>query len=352
MHTEKLGMNIRQLLVIKGTSNSSEEQAARNLAFKHVLSTLPWVKQYTATNNLPGGGYNFSNDGITSLNPKKGDDAKSYAIFICDNNYFNTYDISIIQGEAFSKLESEKGWMNCYKVIINEKAAAQLGFAANDNIAGKKIKWGDNLYEIKGVVKDYHHLSLHQTIDPMIFLPSICFNYFTIQTDASGMQQKLATLQTLSKQYFPETPFEYFFEDEAYDKQYADDQKLGNVFIASATVAVVIACLGLFGLAAFAAQQRIKEIGIRKVLGASVASITGLLSKDFLKLVIIAFIIASPVAWLVMNKWLQNFAYRVTIDWWVFAVAGITAVLIALITISFQAIKAAIANPVNSLRTE
>ncbi len=352
MQTEKLGMNVNQLLVIKGTSNSSDEQAERNAAFKNVLATLPWVQKYTATNNIPGGGYNFSADGITSLNPKKDDNTKGYSMLIVDNNYFNTYDIDFAQGETFTQTESDKGWANSGKIIINQKAATQLGFAPNENVAGKKIKWGEKIYEVKGVVKDYHHLSLRQAIDPMIFLPSVCFDYFTIQTSEANMKGKLATLQTLSKQYFPDAPFDYFFEDEAYDKQYANEQKLGNVFIASAVIAVLIACLGLFGLAAFAAQQRVKEIGIRKVLGASVANITTLLSKDFLRLIFIAFIIASPIAWFVMNKWLQNFVYRITISWWMFIIAGAGAVFIALCTISFQAIKAAVANPVKSLRSE
>jgi putative ABC transport system permease protein len=261
------------------------------------------------------------------------------------------YGIQFAQGKSFTGDEANSGWNNSKKVLINEKAATQLGFAASENIVGKKILW-EQEYEIAGVVKDYNHLSMRQAIDPMIFLPSVSFVYFTVQTDANNMQGKINALQQLYRQYFPGNPFDYFFADDTFSQQYNSEQQLGKVFIASALLAVIIACLGLFGLAAFTAQQRIKEIGIRKVLGASVAGITQLLSKDFIKLVIISICIASPVAWWAMNKWLQAFAYRISIGWWIFFAAGLLAVLIAWLTVSFQAIKAAIANPVKSLRTE
>ncbi|MES1218967.1 MAG: FtsX-like permease family protein [Bacteroidota bacterium] len=175
---------------------------------------------------------------------------------------------------------------------------------------------------------------------------------FPLQTDINNLQQKISTLNGLYKQYFPGNPFEYFFADETFNKQYTSEQQLGSVFIASAIITIIIACLGLFGLAAFTAQQRTKEIGIRKVLGASVTNIAGLLSKDFVKLVFISICIASPIAWWVTNKWIMDFAYRAVIGWWIFALAGIIALLIAVVTVSFQAVKAAIANPVKSLRTE
>jgi putative ABC transport system permease protein len=236
-------------------------------------------------------------------------------------------------------------------VIINQKAAAQLGFPAGEPIVGKKIVW-EKEYEIIGVVKDYHHLSLHEPINPTVYLPSVSYSYFTVKTDAANLQSKISQIKEMYKTIFPGNPFEYFFADESFDQQYKKEQDLGNLFITAALIAIFIACLGLFGLAAFSAQQRIKEIGIRKVLGASVTDITGLLSKDFLVLVMIAIVIASPVAWWGMNKWLQDFAYRTNIDWWVFAIAGFAAVFIALLTVGTQAIKAAVSNPVKSLRTE
>ena len=351
MQTEKLGMNLNQLLVVQGPTVSSEGQAKRNVSFKNALSQLPFVKKYAASNNVPGIGYNFSANGITRLNPGEGDDKKSYSMFICDDKFFDTYGILFTQGKTFTEEEAQKSWNNIRKVIINEKAAQYLGFDTKQNIVGQKISWGEN-YEIAGVVKDYHHLSLREAIKPTIYLGSVSFSFFTVQTDRQHIQSKINTIKSLYISTFPGNPFEYFFADDKYDQQYEAEQKLGSVFIVAAFIAILIACMGLYGLATFSAKQRTKEIGIRKVLGAGITSITTLLSKDFMKLVMLSIIIASPIAWWAMNKWLQDFAYRINISWWIFLVAGVVAMLIALLTVSFQAIKAAIANPVKSLRTE
>ena len=352
MQTENLGMKLDQLLVIQGPTVSSDDQAEKNVSFKNSLTQLPFVKKYAASNNIPGIGYNFSTEEITKLNnPQKGDERKSYSMFICDDKFFDTYGISFAQGKTFTTDDAERSWNNVRKVIINEKAAQQLGFDTKQNIIGQKISWGEP-FEVIGVVKDYHHKSLREPIQPVIYLASVSFSYFTVQTDTRDMQSKIATLKSLYSSTFPGNPFEYFFADEKYDQQYFAEQQLGNVFIAAAFIAILIACMGLFGLAAFSARQRIKEIGIRKVLGASTASITALLSKDFIKLVLIAIFIAIPIAWWAMNQWLQDFAYRTEINWWIFFIAGLIAISIALITVSFQAIKAAVANPVKSLRTE
>lgn len=352
MQNSNLGMNLNQLLVIQGPTVSSEGQAEKNYAFKNTLSQLPFVKKQCASNNVPGVGYNFSTEGITKLNnPQKDDDKKSYSMFICDQNFFDTYGISFAQGKTFEPNDAERSWNNVKKVIINEKAAQQFGFDLKQNIIGQKISWGEP-YEIIGVVKDYHHLSFREQIKPTIYLGSVSFGYFTVQVDTRDMQSKINKLKSLYNSAFPGNPFEYFFADEKYDQQYFSEQKLGSVFIAAASVAVLIACMGLFGLAAFSARQRIKEIGVRKVLGASVGNITMLLSTDFIKLVAVAILIAAPIAWWAMHKWLQDFAYRTEINWVVFLIAGIIAVSIALVTVSFQALKAAVANPVKSLRTE
>lgn len=351
MQTEKLGMNLEQLIVIQGPTVSSEGQAQRNVSFKNELSRLPFVTKYAASNNIPGVGYIFSANGITKLNPKKEDEKKSYSMFISDDKFFDTYEIDFAQGVAFSQNDAERSWNNVRKVIINEKAAESLGFEKKENIIGQKILWGEP-FEVIGVVKDYHHIALREAIKPTIYLASVSFAYFTIKTDISNIQSKMNTIKVIYDKTFSGNPFEYFFADERYDQQYSQEQKLGNVFVTAASIAVLIACMGLFGLAAFSARQRVKEIGIRKVLGASVKDITTLLSKDFIKLVLISILIASPVAWWLMHNWLKDFAYRTDISWWIFVVAGLIAVVIAVTTVSFQAIKAAMANPVKSLRTE
>ncbi len=345
------GQHLNQLLVIVGPSTTSDNQAEKNIAFKNELMKMPFIKKYAASNNVPGQGYNFSTAGITRPTPQQGDDKKNYSMFICDNNYFDTYSIPFVYGKSFTQNEAYDGWNKSRKVILNEKAAQQLGFGKDENITGKKINWGKE-YEIAGVVKDYHHLSMHKSIDPIIFLPSVSFSYFTVQTDLSNIQDKITAISQVYKRSFPADPFDYFFADETYNKQYKSDQQLGSVFIYSALVTVIIACLGLFGLAAFTTRQRVKEIGIRKVLGASVAGITGLLTRDFIKLVIVSICIATPIAWWTTHKWLQDFAYRTNISWWVFAMAGLAALLIAILTVGYQAIRTAIANPVKALQTE
>ena len=236
-------------------------------------------------------------------------------------------------------------------VLVNESFVKKAGWKTP---IGQTVDfWYNNQkYNVIGVVKDYHHMSLREPIQPTIYLGSVSYGFFTVQTDTRNMQSKINTIKSLYNNTFPGNLFEYFFADDKYDQQYVQEQKLGNVFIASASVAVLIACMGLFGLAAFSARQRVKEIGIRKVLGASVINISTLLSKDFIKLVIIAIVIASPVAWWAMQQWLQDFAYRTEINFWIFFVAGLMAIGIALITVSFQAIKAAMTNPVKNLRTE
>ncbi len=351
MKNENLGMNLKQLLVIQGPTVSSEDQANKNVSFKNSLAQLPFVKKFAASNNVPGVGYNFFANGITGISTTEANKSKSYAMFICDQNFFNTFEISFAQGNTFSKNDAERSWNNVKKVIINEKAAQQLGFDPKENLIGKKITWGEP-FEIAGVVKDYHHIGLRDPIQPTIYLGSVGYSFFTLQTDTKHIQSKIATLKNLYNTTFPGNPFEYFFADDKYDQQYNAEQQLGKVFIIAALVAIFIACLGLFGLAAFAAKQRIKEIGIRKVLGATVAGIVAMLAKDFIKLVLVAFIIASPIAWFAMNKWLENFAYKAPISAWIFLLSGLITAAIAVITISFQAIKAAVANPVKSLRTE
>lgn len=351
MKSENKGLNLNKLLVIKGPTIASDDQAQRNSDFKNTLGTLPYVNKYAASNNIPGTGYNFKTDGITSQNPLKGDEKKNYAMFITDQRYFDTYGIQLLQGRPYTQDEADAGWRNSKKLLLNETAAKQLGFNTKENIVGKKIIWGSE-YEIIGLVKDYHHLSLRQPIDPVIFLPSVSFSYFTLQINSSDIQQKIADLKNIYHARFPGNPFEYFFADENYNSQYRSEQNLGKVFIAAALVAIFIACMGLFGLTAFATQQRNKEIGIRKVLGAGISQLVLMLSGDFIKLVLIAMTIAIPLSWWMMQQWLEDFAYRTSLPAWIFILAGLIALMIAFVTVSVQAMKAAMANPVKSLRSE
>jgi putative ABC transport system permease protein len=246
------------------------------------------------------------------------------------------------------------------KVVINELAVEKLHLPANP--VGSFIKPGPDDVEVAGVVKNFNFGSLERAIQPLgLFIvsdtakfwtsPQGCYLFAKIRphTDVPTL---LSSIQSIYKKYDPNTPFDYTFMDDAFNAQYKAEDRLASIFSIFTVITIVLATLGLFGLAAFTIEQRSKEIGIRKVLGASIASINGLLSKDFLKLVLLSILIASPVAWWFMHNWLQGFAYRINIQWWMFAGAGLLAVIVAVITVSYHAIRAAIANPVDSLRSE
>ena len=268
-----------------------------------------------------------------------------------DQDFIPTYDIKMAAGRNFSRDFST----DTSSFLINEAAVQVLGFKKDDEVIGKDFGYGGRKGKLVGVFHDFHFESMHQKIAPMVlFEPNGQKNYGRISIKISGanIPAALSHIEDAWRKFLPETPFEYTFLDENFDRLYKTEDKQKTLFTTFACIAISIACLGLFGLSAFAISQRIKEIGIRKVLGANVSTIVRLLSKDFLILVAIAFVIAFPIAWYFMYKWLQDFAYRIGMPYWIFFAAGILAALIALITISFQAIKAAIANPVKSLRTE
>jgi putative ABC transport system permease protein len=228
-----------------------------------------------------------------------------------------------------------------------------LGFASPEDAIGKDILRGERRWTVVGVVEDYHQKSLRYPIEPMIFMSYYSTNSeISVKLTPGDLPGTIAQIKKKYEAFFPGNLFDYSFLDEDFNRQYQNDQLFGKTFGIFAGLAIFVACLGLLGLTMFATIQRTKEIGVRKVLGASVSSIVILLSKSFLRLILLAGLIAFPLAWWTMSKWLQDFAYRISIGWWIFLLAGAAALFIALATISFQAIKAAIANPVKSLRTE
>ncbi len=352
MQSKDLGVSLTQRVVIRGpqVAQSGSFKPATT-ALEDQLSQLPYVKSFCQTSVVPGNFYNFTANGIARQNPRPGDDKKTYSMGIIDDRFLPTYEIKLAAGRNFTMQEAELGYETSGRVLINETGARQLGFASPAQAIGQRINWGQP-FEVVGVVADYHHQGVKYAIEPAIFLPRRSVSDLTIQLTTDRVQDKLATLEQLYKAAYPGNPFEFFFADENYNRQYQSEQQYGQVFTVGSSLAIFIACLGLFGLATFTTQQRTKEIGVRKVLGASVASIVALLSKDFLKLVLIAILLASPLAWYAMNRWLQDFAYRVEVSWWVFGLAGLLAVGIALVTVSFQSIRAALVNPVKSLRSE
>jgi putative ABC transport system permease protein len=235
-------------------------------------------------------------------------------------------------------------------IVINKTMAEKLGLK---NPIGQRIENGWQKFTVIGVLEDFNFESMRQTVDPLsLILSKYNSTIVSVKISGADIKQAISYASNVWKGFSPNQAFRYTFLDESFANMYANVRRTGNIFTSFAVLAIIIACLGLFALAAFMAEQRNKEIGIRKVLGASVSGITAMLSKDFVKLVIISIVIASPIAYWAMTKWLQDFAYRISISWWMVAVAGLVAIVIALLTISFQSIKAALMNPVTSLRSE
>jgi ABC-type antimicrobial peptide transport system permease subunit len=276
----------------------------------------------------------------TTFNPK-------IAQLSVDADYASTMELQMKDGRWFEKGSQADN----NNVILNEEATKEMNI--HQPYIGQRFRWKGKTGQIIGIVKDFKYKSLHDKTGPLVFFQDPAwFNLFMIRIAPKSAQKVVNGLQKTWNKILPGNPMEYEFLDDAFNKLYHDDRQASTLILMFAVVAIAISCLGLFGLAAFTAERRTKEIGIRKVLGATVAGIARLLTKDFVKLVILAIVIALPLAWMGMNKWLQNFAYRINFEWWMFALAGLIAILIALITVSYQAIKAAIANPSKSLRTE
>jgi putative ABC transport system permease protein len=274
-----------------------------------------------------------------------------------DEDFVRTMGMKIIQGSDFTpadvmQFDTSGDNRNLrYSFILNETAIKTIGWTPQEAI-GKTITKG---YEgtVKGIVKDFHFRSMHEPIAPLVvFLDKRSTQKIFIKVTANDIESTLQRLQTVWKQSVAHRPFEYHFLDEDYEALYKTEQRIAAIFTSFSTLAIILACLGLFALTAYAAVQRTKEIGIRKVLGATITHIVSLLSKEFILLIALAILIATPLAWFAANKWLQDFTYRIDLEWWVFIIAGIATIMIALITVSLQAIKAALANPVKNLRTE
>ncbi|MDN5287821.1 MAG: Macrolide export ATP-binding/permease protein MacB [Mucilaginibacter sp.] len=261
-----------------------------------------------------------------------------------DKDFMSFFKMKLVQGAGFTGAVADSTHF-----ILNEAAVNEIGLK---NPIGKRFRMRKIKGTIIGVVKDFHFASMREKISPAIFYYTPDLNSMYIKTDGRNAQKAINAAQEQFKQYNGQYPFDYTFLDDIFNNLYKGEQREGTLFNYFAGIAIMISCLGLLGLAAFTAQVRTREIGVRKVLGASVSEIIGLLAKDFIKLVLIAIVIAIPVASFTMNKWLEDFAYRINIGWYVFALAGLMAILIAFITISFQSIKAALANPVKSLRSE
>lgn len=345
IQTTKIGFNKDQVLVVDNPSMSQSTAES----FRAEVSKLSSVKSSSFASFLPVSN-SSRNDNTWStesvMNEKNGFNMQNWRI---DYDYIPTLGMEIIKGRNFSPQYGG----DSSALIINESTAALIG--PGDPIGKKLYSSAGNTpvtYTVIGVVKNFNFESLRKNVGPLCFRLGNNRYSTAFRVDTKDMKNFLAQVETKFKALAPGMPFNYTFLDESFDRMYRDEQRIGKVAFSFSFLAILIACLGLFGLAAYMAEQRTKEIGIRKVLGASVSGIVQMLSKDFVKLVLIACVFALPLAWWAMNEWLQNFAYRVNIGWWVFAAAAVIALIIAVLTVSSQAVKAALTNPVKSLRNE
>jgi putative ABC transport system permease protein len=346
LRDKNLGLDRENVLYwqIEGISEPKKFDALRQEILR-----LPSVASVTTAGSLPVNIQSSSSD-LTWTGKDPNSAINTQAMFV-GNDFTKTMNIQLVDGRDF-RADSPADSAN---YLINEATAKLMSELSPGmkNPVGKEVTFWMGKGRIVGVMKDFHLQSLHEPITPLI----LCFNYLNteyllVKTRAGQTQQALTNLAQISKEFTPDYPFNYHFLDEEYEKLYRSEQQVNTLVNYFGMLAILISCLGLFGLAAFTAEQRTKEIGVRKVLGASITNIVGLLSKDFLKLVLIALVLASPVAWWALDKWLETFAYKTALSWWIFALAGVLAISIALLTVSFQSIKAALVNPIKSLRSE
>lgn len=349
---KKLGYNREHVLVLP----MDAKMLANIDVIKNEFRANPDVLSVSRCARSPvegGGGYNMR----SAIMPD--DEQTAVTANPVDEDFINTVGLQLLAGTNFTKqdikdvdLDDSLQDKKRYHFILNESAARQLGWTPQQAVGKKMFLDNSRPGYVSGVVKDFNFESLHSPIKPFVLFPETWGRELLLKLNGAHLPQTIAFLASKWKTLVPDRPFEYHFMDEDYNKLYDAEIRLGKVMQLFTAIGILLACFGLFGLSSYAMQQRTKEIGIRKVLGASITNITTLLAKDFIVLVFIAFLIAAPIAWFAMEKWLQDYTYRITISGWLFVAAIVLIILITLITVSFQSIKAAIANPVKSLRTE
>jgi len=357
MRNKNLGVNIKQKLVVNVPANleKGQDRTSAYNTFINELQNLSLIKDATYSSVIPGNENSEVTGGIRQSEQSFEQGKQVYFVYVAQN-YLNFFDINLICGRNFLKSEVKELYENGYNakgLIINETAAKEFGFNSPQKALGASI-YSDKkkIGNVIGVIKDYHQQSLDKEILPSIYEGVTTGNYFIFDINTKGIPGKINAIKNNFTKMFPGNPFEYKFLDEFFDRQYRAEIKTAEIFEVFTFLSIFISCLGLIGLSSLMITHKTKEIGIRKVLGASINSLLALLSKEFVKWVLISNIIAWPVAYYLMNKWLQNFAYRINLNWWMFVLAGVFALLIALVTVGVQAIKAANTNPVKSLRYE
>jgi putative ABC transport system permease protein len=348
MRNQKLGVSIDQTVIMRSPNIVDSTYSHKYEVFKQRISQRAEVTAVSASSSIPGGSPDWNAGGIRRLSQRE-DEQKQYRVIMMDHDFVSSYGLEVVTGRAFSGSNPNES----KTVLLNESAVKQMGFSKPEDALDDQIYfWGDT-FRIVGVLKNYRQESLKKNFEPLIFRYNKSpGGFYSIKFNTSNVKESLAKFEDQWKELFPGNPFNCFFLDEHYNKQYKADQQFGKVFGIFSGLAIFIACLGLFGLSSLTAIQRTKEIGVRKVLGASVTNILTLVSRDYVVLMGIAILLATPLTWWLMNNWLNGFANRITIAWWIFALPSLLVIVIALLTVSIHTLKAATTNPVNSLRYE
>ena len=351
MTSQPLGVNINQTLVIRAAGASLSDSTYEDVfrGFKTDILRIPAVQSMTASSEVMGDEIGWSTSWYRLHSPGR-QVSNMYHVGV-DKDFIRSYNLRVIAGRDFlADIGADKK-----AIILNEEAVKTFGMTPGQMI-GELMTGGQrnmDSMQVVGVIANYHNEGMQKAIQPLIFfLNRNSRHFYSVKLQGADMTTNVAAIKKIYDRYFPGDPYDYFFLDENFNRQYAENRRFGAVFGLFAVFAIAIACFGLLGLSAYNVIQRTKEIGIRKVLGASTENLLFILSKDFLVLVAVAFVIAAPVAWLAMNSWLQGFAYRIGVSWWIFGLAGVLAGTIAFVTVGGQAMRAARRNPVRSLRTE
>jgi putative ABC transport system permease protein len=350
MRNHDLGFKPEGLLVLDGPRilrADSYESYMNNLeSFKNDIRSLSMVSNVTSSSSVPG--TEIKNSRVFGIPVEGRNTEKKIEMYYVDNQFFDTYGLTFVAGDNFGAAMREEA----NNIILNESALPYFRFEDKVVTVGDILRGGGSVVTIKGIVNDFNQRSLKELPRPVGFLNQPANIYYTIKAEMTDISRLISELEKIWISRYPGNPFHYFFLDDFYDEQYRAEKRFSGLFLASSLLAIFIACLGLSGLSAYSITRRMKEIGIRKANGAGISRVIVLLNKDFVIWVAVGFIIACPIAWYAMNRWLQNFAYRTELSWWIFALAGIIALVIALLTVSWQSWRGATRNPAETLRYE
>ena len=350
MQTRDLGINIKQTLVVQQTANTDSSSIPSFNSFINDMVAHPAIQSVTASTSVPGAEVGGSSD-YALKNSQSGKRCRNLGV---DNKFIDAYGLKIVAGRGFTNDRPAVDTNILVNIILNETAVNVFGFAKNEEAVGQYIDGSGFHCKVIGVVKDYHQESLQNSFDPIVFYPEEERNFgnFSLKINTTNLPMLMDFVKQKWGTYYPQSPFRFFFLDEQFNAQYKTDRLFATVLWLFTAIAIVIACLGLFGLSLFTIAKRNREISIRKVLGATLFQITSMITKDYLKLVLLAGVVALPVAYILVNNWLQDYAFHIGIGIWFFILPILMIITIAILTVLYQSLKAGITNPVKNLRSE